>query len=130
MLHTIDLGLGSAAGHRSFNPLRTIALSQDNQRLYYQDQIAGAGNGNCRIYVEDLSADIDPAQDTQLAVNDGQCDATNNWRTDPLLWSWVPASFCWRPTGSPCITCAPRQISIRCTPSIRARACTRMRHRL
>ena len=99
VLHTIDLGLGSAAGHRSFNSLRTIALSQDNQRLYYQDQTAGAGNGNCRIYVEDLSADIDPAQDTQLAVNDGQCDATNNWRTDPLLWSWVPASFLLAPDG-------------------------------
>jgi hypothetical protein len=99
VLHTIDLGLGSAEGHRSFNSLRTIALSQDNQRLYYQDQIAGAGNGNCRIYVEDLSADIDPAQDTQLAVNDGQCDATNNWRADPLLWSWVPTSFLLAPDG-------------------------------
>ena len=103
VMQTIDFGTGTTPEHRSYNPITTMALSQDDQQIYYQynkyDGVDSCtvtlvdsriSDNCCRIFVEYLSNDIDPTQDTQLAVNDGQCEISNfknGWTY------WTPRSF-------------------------------------
>jgi hypothetical protein len=104
VMQTIDFGTGTTPEHRSYNPITTMALSKDDQQIYYQynkyDDVnsctvtrdSTTSDSCCRIFVEYLSNDIDPTQDTQLAVNDGQCDQTTNDFRNGYDY-WTPRSF-------------------------------------